>query len=469
MARTISKSRRRDDYEREVARADFMVRSYLGGEAYAEGDYLFRHPREKASVHEARKERASYWNYVAAILDNYAAEVFRRDPSREVTGPEGAVSAFVGDCIGDDTPLTAFTRDACISALLANRAYVGVDLDPDALGTPYVYPIHPANLLNYSVDRRGAMRWALVAEEYVDDANPFEDAKREERYRLWLPDEWVLFDKSGSGVESGRNEAGRVPILVLDASDVRLPIYDIAVNNRGLYNLISLLDEQLYGQTFAQFYLSAGDGVEKDGQVLESPEDAEALAEQAALEIGVSRVLLLPQGVTMPPGYAAPPDGPTNTLRQERRERIQAMYSMAGLERRDPDDLKAQSGVAKAYDFKETNARLAALANMAEEFERNLFDLLADYGVMGPANVTYRKEFDVQPFAAQLENHVALLEAPGVPETAKRRSSLDLALRAVDDGTEEEKQRVRQEVEDMNDFGTSEPDPLTRLTQSLGA
>ena len=452
MARTISKTNRRDGYDREAKRADFMVRSYLGGEAYADGDYLFKHPRERRDVHEARKARATYWNYVAAILDNYAAEVFRRDPSREVAGPESAVAAFLADCVGDDTPLSAFARDACISAVLANRAYVGVDLDPDAPGTPYVYPIHPANLLDHSVDRRGAFAWALVAEEFVDDADPFADRKREERFRLWLPDEWMLFDKNGDPIGGGRNHAGRVPIIVLDASDVRLPIYDIAVNNRGLYNLVSLTDEQLYGQTFAQLYLSAGDGVVKDGQEIESPEQAEALAERAAQEVGVSRVLLLPQGVTMPPGYASPPEGPTNTLREERRERIQAMYSMAGLERRDPDDLRAQSGIAKSYDFKETNARLSAFANTAEEFERNLFDLLADYGVMGPANVTYPKEFDVEPFATQLENHIALLGAPGVPISAKRRSSLDLALRAVDDGTDEEKQAVREEVEAMTDF-----------------
>lgn len=462
-ARTISKARRRDGYDAEVARADFLVRSYLGGEAYAAGDYLFKHPRELASVHEARKERAYYLNYVATILDHYAAEVFRRGPSREIAGPDEAVARFVADCVGDDTPLTAFSRDACISALLANRAYVGVDLDPGALGAPYVYPIHPANLLDYSVDRRGAMLWALVAELKVEDSDPYEKPERQERYRLWLPDEWVLFDKTGAAIDGGDNEAGRVPIIALDASDVRLPIYDIAVNNRGIYNLCSLLDEQLYGQTFAQMYIAAGEGVEKDGEVIESPEDAAALQEQAAVQIGVSRVMLLPQGVTMPPGYATPPDGPTNTLRGERKERTQAMYSMAGLERQDPDDQTAQSGVAKSYDFKETNARLAALANMAEEFERNLFDLLADYGVMGPANVAYRKEFDVEPFASQLENHIALLEAPGVPETAKRRSSLDIALRAVDDGTEGEKRKVKEEVEGMTDFSSARESPLTRV------
>lgn len=445
----MDKTRRRPDYDAEVARTDFLVRSYLGGESYDAALYLDKYPREKAAVFAARKERAYYLNFVAAVVDAYAAEVFRLDPSREVGGSESAVSAFVEDATGSGVGLTGFVRDAAVAALLSGRAYVGVDLDPEADQSPYAYAIHPANLLDYGADRRGNMLWALVAEQEVEESDPFIKRETRERFRLWLPDEWVLFDGRGPVVDSGPNVAGRVPIEVLDASGLRMPIYDIARVCRRIFNNCSQIDEILVQQTFSQLYLQMGEGVDEDGS---SP----------GLTVGTGTVLDLPDSATITPGYVAPPDGPVKMHMEERERLINAAYSLAGLERKDPDAQKVQSGVAKSYDFRETNARMGALANLAEDAETAIFDLLADYGVCGPANVTYPKDFDVRAFGDQLESYLLLTEA-NLPAVVKRRAAMDLSLRLVEEGTEEEKNEVKEAVNGMDDVAFGGNVPPTRI------
>lgn len=453
----LDKNRRREDYEAETGRADFMLRSYLGGEWYDPTLYLDKYPREDNATHTARKERSYYLNYLATVIDSYAAEVFKWEPSLEIAGPEALASRFVEDATGDGTELNAFVRDACIAALLAGRSYVGVDLDPAATNTPYAYSIHPANLLDFSLDKQGQMRWALVAEEHVEDSDPFVKREKAERFRLWKPDEWMLFGKQGNLIDSDRNGAGRVPVVVLDAQDVRLPAYDIARACRRIFNTCSQIDEILIQQTFSQFYFQSGD--------TEDP----GIDEDNSVEVGTNRGIDLPLEARIVPGYAAPPDGPVKMHMEERENLVKAVYAHAGLERRDPDSQTVQSGVAKSYDFKETNARLSALAQMAEKATTGIFDVLADYGVAGPANVTYRKDFDVRAFEDQLEAHIRLMDAK-LPPVVVRRSALDLSLRVVEEGTEDEKREVSEAIEAMDDsaFSTQSETPLLDRLGTLG-
>ncbi len=443
-------------YEEWRENTEFLWRSYLGGRAYHDYDdppFLDQYPSEKSFEYEARRKRAFLLNYFAGTVDAYVAAVFRRDPVREPGENGGSLSSgvqvFLDDATGDGTDLNEFARDVATFALAAERAFVGVDIATS--GLPYAHIIHPHNLLDFSEDEDGFLRWAIVAEEATFDEDPFEERRVEKRFRLWTPTQWQLFDEKGNPVDEGQNEAGRVPIVGVPGSSVRLPTYDIARINKRIYNYTSQLDEISYHATFPTLYYSGGDGV--------VDEDGNSTTSGAPLTLGPARALELPSDkdlTVIPPGYLAPPDGPSRVLMDERQVAVDAIRSLAGLERKDPDALSPQSGVAKAYDFRETNERFVSLAQVMEEFEMEVLDILAGYGVAGEVNVTYNKDFQVRDFQMLTDTYEKLQNFK-LPVVVKKRAALDYSMAIAEEATEDEKREIREAVENMTEFDPVDP------------
>jgi len=462
----------------------FLWRTYSGGREYRTGEpyMLDKYPRETDAVYSARRDRSYYLNFYGAVIDAYISSVYKRDPVREpaeleeqdtrevpaspqtgiqtplvatqVEEPEltPAMQEFMEDATGAGHSLTRFIREQVTFSLAAERAFVVVDVA--ASGFPYCHSLHPANLLDFALDEDGLFLWALVAEKRVYESDPFESRVEEDQFRLWLPDEWFLFDSDAHQIEHGPNRAGRVPIVEIDGSEVNLPAYDIGQVNRRIYNLCSQLDEILINVTFPQMY-APGDGIA-------NAEGTSISSDTTPIEVGTARMLLIPDEAKMAPGFLAPPDGPAKLHIEERERLIGAIYSLAGLERKDPDAQNPQSGVAKAYDFRETNARLVSLAQTAERAELEIFELVNAYGLPGEVNVSYSKDFNVRDFAAMLEAYLEI-ETAKLPAVVKKRAALDLSMAIAEEATEDEKKEIREAVEAMGDedFSDTTPDLLS--------
>src|SRR5215212_3807477 len=435
----IDPKRRRPDYEAIAAETDFLWSSYEGGTAYDPAEMLDKYPRETGEVFAERKGRAYYLNYVSAGVDAYIAAVFKREPVRE-TPP--SFEDFIEDATGRGDSLSDFVREVMTHSLATTKAYVVVDIDAD--GQPYVDMIHPANLLDLAQDREGNVLWALVAEQQVSEDDPFQPRGEADVLRLWLPNQWLLFDDKGNEIDGGPNEAGEVPIVEVVPGNMPLPIYDIATINNRAYNLCSQLDEILINATFPQRYMQAGEGIED--------ETGNAIDPQVApMAFSTSRVLLIPDESNIAPGFLSPPDGPAKIHIEERERLINAIYSLFGLERQDPDSQQVQSGVAKAYDFRETNARLASIAHASERAEEEILFLLNAYGFEGDFNINYNKDFNVRDFSIMLEDYLNI-QKTDLPGPAKRYAMLELALQIADDASIEEKEEIRLAVEAIPDI-----------------
>lgn len=453
-----------DDWNETVS---FLHATYVGGRAYRAIDALDQYPRELPVIYEARKARAYYHNLQAAVIDAYVSEVYKRDPVREPgdvdeeadgdteLGP--AMNAFQKDATGSGESLTRFVKEQMTFALAAERSYVLVDVSES--GLPYAHAVHPANLLDFSRDRYGSYLWALIAEEAVTDDDPFTERVVERQYRLWTPSEWTLYDSNAAIKDSGSNDAGVVPLVEIPGVEVSLPVYDIALLVKRIYNLGSQLDEILVNQTFSQMYMQ-GEGVEDET-------GAQVSADVSPITVSTGRVLQLPLETNMPPGFIAPGDGPANTHILERDKLEAAVFRMAGLERRDPDAIAPQSGVAKAYDFRETNSRLVSLAQLAERTEESIFELVNAYGVSGDVNVSYGKDFNVENFVELLDSHIKIQDAK-LPVEVKRRSAMNVAMAIAEEATEDEKREIREAVERMSDADFKEEGPGGALGALLG-
>lgn len=455
----LNVKRRHPQYSEWRDSAALLWTSYVGGKAYHESEepvMLDKYPAEKGYEYSARRQRAYLLNFLSATVDAYVAAVFRRDPVREPGEDGGELSlgfqAFIEDATGNGTDLNEFSRDVATFALAAERAFVGVDIAPS--GQPYAHLIHPANVIDFSEALDGTLNWAIVAEQEEDDSDPFKDRESEQRYRLWLPTTWTLFDKSGNQVDEGSNGAGRIPILSVPGVNVRLPVYDIALINKRIYNHCSQLDEIFYHVTFPMFYFSGGEGIEDEAGSV-----ASTAGDTSPIDMGPARAMEVPSHKDLnaiAPGFLAPPDGPARVLMDERQMLVDSIRSLAGLERKDPDALSPQSGVAKAYDFRETNERFVSFAQVVEEFESELFSLILDYGIAGEINVAYNKDFQVRDFQMLTDTYEKLQNFK-LPPVVKKRAALDYSMAIAEEATEEEKREIRQAVEDMTEFDAPAP------------
>ena len=444
----LDKKRRHPLYGAYTEQYDFLFASYMGGSHYEAEMYLDKYLRESNAQYKERMKRAYYLNYTAAVVDAYISAVFRRDPTREL--PD-SMRAFEEDATGEGDSLTDFTREVMTWAVAALRAYVVVDIAQD--GTPYAHLIHPSNLLDFAVDpRTGQYLWALIAEEHVEDSDPFAKRLVEARYRLWTPTDWLLFDGDGTLIEDEKNQAGTVPLIEAMPGNLPLPILDIANINRRIYNICSQIDEILCNVTFPQPYLQTGpDGIEEAGGTAISPD-------VSPIQMGTTKMFLLPEDANIPPGYLVPPDGPLQRQMDERERLIEAIYSLAGLERTAPDEgAQPQSGIAKSWDFRETNARLGAVAQAAERVEFEMLELLSAYGLSGEYNVAYRKDYNVRDFRLVLEDY-ALISDTNLPPVVKKRSALELAGQIAEDASPEEKKEIQDAVEAMDDSAFEQPE-----------
>jgi hypothetical protein len=181
-------------------------------------------------------------------------------------------------------------------------------------------------------------------------------------------------------------------------------------------------------------------------------------------------MFLLDSESKIPPGYLVPPDGPLQRQMEERERLIGAIYSLAGLERQDPDAQDVQSGVAKSYDFKETNARLGQIAHAAERLEMEILYLVSLYTGIGEFNVVYRKDYNVRDFRLVLEDYVVISET-NLPPPVKKRSAMELANQIAEDATPEEKEEIRLSIEAMGeeDFVPQKKAELEQRMQEVEA
>ena len=451
---TLDLKRRHLDYARWAEDSDFLWGSYLGGRAYHEGQYLDEYPREYPSVYTARKKRAYLLNYFASVVDAYVASIYRRDPVYEI-GQSGELNpglqAFIEDSTGEGTDLTRFSREVATFALAAERAFVGVDISEETK-LPYSYLIHPANILDYSQDPVTLeIRWALIAEREIIDDDPLKKREEKELYRLWTPEEWAIFDKNAQVVSSGRNPAGRVPIIEVPGHMVRLPVWDIAQINKNIYNKSSQLDEIFVNVTFPMLYVPGGEGVE---DVSTTETELSANGDVSPLKLGPARVLELPTDKELNniiPGFLAPPDGPAKLLQDERAMLVDAIRSLAGMARRTPNGLTPQSGISKEWDFRETNERYVSFAQVMEEFALDLFSLVNAYGIPGEVNVSYNKSFQIRDFQQLIDTFILYQDAK-LPPIVKKRGALDVSLAIAEEATDEEKEKIREAVESMTEF-----------------
>lgn len=377
----------------------FLLDAYNGSGGFKDGSYLVSHPRETPEKHNARKELAYYLNYVAPVVNSHVNPVFRKEPEREWK-ENPLFSAFVDDVDTLGTSINRFMKRAGLIAKLHAVSFIVIDNVLDQPGNmadvikqralPYAYVVKPSQVKDYKTNKAGK----LIELSYTVNSDGTATNQATETW-TWTTKQWTCQYANGEK-KQGEHKLGRLPIVPFYARPYEpgnvLPqseFFNIAKTNKRLYNLCSEIDELIRNQAFNILTYPADES--------QTPDDVKEIT------VGTENVMSYNGALSGKPEFIAPSAEPLQQLRDERKDLIVEIYRMAELSHVTGVETK-NSGVAKQWDFENTNQVLSDFALNAEEAEREVakvFELWTNTTV--DYYCKYSDDFGIVDVAAALD------------------------------------------------------------------
>ena len=448
-------NRRHAEYAANEARWRRSRDAYQGGREYIESA-LIRHVSEIELEFAERRRRAYYFNYPRAIARRITQYVLGVDPVRR-----GADAELVEDWSRSGLRTNEVMRQLSTMLNVYGRAWLLAE-SPEFTGAltvaearrrnlrPYVVALSPLAVTDWAYGGDGRLLWAVVSEEQVDKASPFELPRRLRRRRLYERDMWRLFEEeSGEAVEvaRGRNPLGEVPLVPVCEPDgfgmeaghwfedvVRVSEAILNNESEAQMNVV----KQMFGllvvsDSFARGAQKAASGTPGNGFAATVARSAAVI--ESVEEKGISR-FISPSGIA------------SETIRQENLHLKQELYDVVGLAVQS-GSREAQTAESKAWDFQNVGQFLAARADLLEQAELAAWRLLHAYDPAAAVpEVVYNRKFAVRDLGEAIAGilKLATLSAGARYQRAVRRAALEM-LDAVSGIPESEKQGIQREID----------------------
>ena len=261
MSGTFAMETRNPDFPAHEKRYAVAIDLYEGGERMEDGSRLIRHAWEPERQFAIRKERATYTNYAAPIVDVFGSAVCDKRPAPVL--PEALIRIQNVDCLGRDRE-SFFQEVVRVSAGHGAR-FVLVEGPKKNRSEPYFLQVDALNLIDWQLGNDGALDWAVVRETVCPPREPFTPAREEKRYVAWKRTNWTRYDEKAAVIDSGDNPLGEVPIVPFlfepTSSMTGLSVIDeVAALLIRIFRRESELDKQLFDAAVA---LLVGSGVDK--------------------------------------------------------------------------------------------------------------------------------------------------------------------------------------------------------------
>ena len=387
---------------------DFLYDSYTGGGGYLDGTYLIAHPREEADKLYNRRMLSYYSNFVKPIVDSLTNPIFRKETVRDWDEKNSMLGEFMNDVDRFGNTMNSFMKQCCRMAKLYGSVFVFVDNDRTVeLGQrtaiekrqyPYLYIIKPENVINYKCSNDGVIQEIefKCGATYSKSFSGYKVMVDTDTWK-WTPESWKV-TRSNGVVEQGENSLGFVPIVPVfgtehDSGDLMpiSPLISIARTNLTIYNLSSELRELLRNQAFSVLCYPITDEVPIDKAL-------------SSIKVGTNDMLLYDGNVGARPFFIAPEASQAQLLQSEINRLIEDIYRQANLTSVTAVATK-NSGVAKQWDFENTNQVLADTAENLEIAEKLIIKYWSAYfNEEIDYKVIYPRDFGIVDIASELDN-----------------------------------------------------------------
>ena len=433
----------------------FPVPPYLAGPARQTWSYIVPFRDEDQLSYEDRVNSTVYSNYIEPIVDLTNAFLTATDAVRE--NLPRPISAWNNNVDGEGRSIQWLAQLTLKQVQLVGYIFTLVDLPQDTGKSladslrngvqPVATNIWPQDVYDYDLNPDGTIKSIKIA-SYIQGERKsiLEDRTIVEQITIWTKDTWERYEISKdrnadriSKHEKGPNELGVVPICV---ARWRSPVSStgsikghpqistLAQLARDLYNRESEHVFNMRQSTFAQL-IAPGDPNGDD--TMTGP--GNTLTEDAQTK-GITRYIS--------------PDASIAASYEKRIDRVEnSIFRTAGIDRNDQN--RPETAESKRMRFVQTNAILAAAACNIDQWEKDLYVLVARAYRLDPDKVLERiaihrkKDYAAEDLVHLLDAAIKAKELPTGP-TAMARLTQRVINILVPDQSEKEREQVNEEI-----------------------
>ena len=393
------------DYEQHINRWEFFVRSYLGGEDFAEGSYLTKYLNEDKDAYSRRKQLTPMDNHCRNVVHVYSSFLWRIPPTRnyQQMAESPDLLAFLKDANLDGQSFDSFMREAQIWSSVYGHVWLMMDKPQSNAGTraeelnqeirPYVTLLTPENVYDWKYERQPNGRHELTYLKVRESVNRIDGTTNEYYFRLWTRDNVKLVRYVGdeaSVVEDIDNPIGKIPAVHLPAnrSVVRgigiSDISDIAYMQKAIYQELSEIEQLIrisnHPTLVKTFDTDASAGA---GAIINVSEDMD------------------PQ---LRPYQMQPSGANLDAIRASINDKIEAINRMAHMGAVRGSEAVKASGIALQTEFQMLNSKLAEKADILELAEEQLWQLWCRWQGhnLHEVEINYPDSFDLRDYESEL-------------------------------------------------------------------
>lgn len=392
------------EYESNINRWEFYLRSYMGGENYQEGNYLTRYLNESNDEYLRRIGLTPIDNHCKSVVHIYSSFLWRVPPVRAFNSLAGnvALDPFLKDSDLDGRSFNTFMKEAQQWSSIYGHVWVMVDKPASNAGTraqeleqgirPYLTMFTPENVFDWKYERSESGRYELVYFKVRESVNRIDQTETVTHFRVWTKDTvelWEYDQDSEKMLESIPNPMGIIPAINVPAnrSNIRgmgiSDVADIAHMQKAIYEELSEIEQLIRISNHP---------------TLVKTHDTDASAGAGAI-INMSDDM---DGSLKP--YQIQPDGGNlDAIRASIQDKIQMINTMAHMGAVRGTEAMTLSGVAMQTEFQLLNSKLAEKADVLQLAEEQIWRLFCMYqGVSPDVEVYYSDSFDIRDYPQEL-------------------------------------------------------------------
>ena len=424
------------DYENNVGRWEFYLRSYMGGADYSEGNYLTGYLNEDSKAYDRRRQLTPIDNHCRNVVHIYSSFLWRVSPTRNFAGMEGSpdLQQFLADADLDGQNFNSFMRQAQVWSSVYGHVWIMVDKPQSNAGTraeelaqglrPYVTLITPENVYDWRWERQPSGRYELTYLKVRESVDRVDGTTTVSYYREWYKDRITLKRYDGATAETIQsidNPIGVIPAVYLPAnrSIVRgigiSDISDVAYMQKAIYQELSEIEQLIRisnHPTLVKTYdtdASAGAGA-----IINIADD---------LDAGLRPYQMQPSGANL------------DAIRASISDKIDAINRMTHMGAVRGAKELTQSGVAMQTEFQMLNAKLSEKADILELAEEQLWSFYCRWQEhnVHEVEISYPDSFDLRDYSQELQ-FLQQVQASGVrSETLRKEVDKQIADLVLDD------------------------------------
>lgn len=394
------------EYNNNVARWEFFLRSYMGGEEYKNGEYLTKYINEDKKEYSRRLELTPVDNHCRNIVHIYSSYLWRVSPVRNFNSLDGnpLLEYFLDDADMEGRSFNAFMKEAQIWASVYGHVWVMLDKPKSNAGTraeelaqeirPYVNLFTPENVLDWKWERMPSGRYELVYLKVRESLIKESANETEQTIREWTKETIRLFEVENNEevkiIEEMENPLGMIPAVFVPSqrSVVRgigiSDLTDIATMQKAIYQENSEIEQLIRISNHPTLVKTTGtDASAGAGSVVNMPDD---------LDPNLKPYQIQPSGSNL------------DAIRASITDKVNAINRMAHMGAIRGTEAVTTSGIALQTEFQLLNARLAEKADLLELAEEQLWALFCRWQQVKPdVEVSYPDSFDIRDYPKELE------------------------------------------------------------------